>query len=117
MRERTWMRPNYLPLAENGKAVQIVLYYACFHAASALLLSRGFSSSKHTGVRSLLNEHFRKTGKLAAEHARTYNTLFELRLDADYADAFKLSAEEVHPLISSTEEFIDAVVRLINDRH
>ncbi len=111
------MRPNYLPLAENGKAVQIVLYYACFHAASALLLSRGFSSSKHTGVRSLLNEHFRKTGKLAAEHARTYNTLFELRLDADYADAFKLSAEEVHPLISSTEEFIDAVVRLINDRH
>ena len=31
-----------------------VCYYACFYAVSALLLSNGLSSSKHSGVRSLL---------------------------------------------------------------
>ena len=31
------------------------LYYACFYAASAILLLKGYSSPKHTGVRSLFH--------------------------------------------------------------
>ena len=34
------------------------LYYACFYAVSALLLTDGLSSSKHTGVRSLFNRYY-----------------------------------------------------------
>ena len=40
------------------------LYYACFYAVSALLVRHGLSSSKHTGVRSLFNRHYVKTGKV-----------------------------------------------------
>lgn len=40
------------------------LYYACFYAISALLAHHGLSSSKHTGVRSLFNKQYVKTGKI-----------------------------------------------------
>ena len=40
------------------------LYYACFYAVSGLLLQDGLSSSKHTGVRSLFNRHYVRTGKV-----------------------------------------------------
>jgi uncharacterized protein (UPF0332 family) len=36
------------------------LYYACFYAVSALLAQNEFSSSKHTGIRSLFNLNFVK---------------------------------------------------------
>ncbi len=31
------------------------LYYACFYATNAILIKHNLSSSKHTGVRSILN--------------------------------------------------------------
>jgi uncharacterized protein (UPF0332 family) len=59
------------------------LYYACFYAVSALLLRHGFSSSKHTGVRSLFNRHFVKTGKISKALAQIYNDLFARRQESD----------------------------------
>jgi uncharacterized protein (UPF0332 family) len=38
------------------------LYYACFYAVSALLLTRDFSTSKHGYLRSLMHREFVKTG-------------------------------------------------------
>ena len=55
------------------------LYYACFYAVSALLLKHGFTSSKHTGVRSLFNVHFVKPGRIAPRHGELYNELFSSR--------------------------------------
>lgn len=42
-------------LADHGHSNAAVnrLYYACFYAVSALLSSRGLSSARHSGVRSL----------------------------------------------------------------
>jgi uncharacterized protein (UPF0332 family) len=52
------------------------LYYSCFYAVSALLVRDGFSSSRHTGVRSLLNRHYVRTGMVPRDLARVYNDLF-----------------------------------------
>lgn len=49
------------------------LYYACFYAVSALLMKNGLSSSKHSGVRSLFNFNFVKTGKVPKDLARISN--------------------------------------------
>lgn len=49
------------------------LYYACFYGVSALLARHGLSSPKHTGVRSLFNRHYVKTGKTPKKLARIYN--------------------------------------------
>jgi uncharacterized protein (UPF0332 family) len=53
------------------------LYYACFHAVSALLVRDGFSSSMHAGVRSLFNRQYVQAGEIPKDLARTYNDLFE----------------------------------------
>ena len=36
------------------------IYYACFYATVALLLTKGLSSPKHNGVMALFNRHFVK---------------------------------------------------------
>ncbi len=48
-------------LLERGHVNTFVnrLYYACFYAVSALLLTSGLSSAKHSGVRSLF--HLKKS--------------------------------------------------------
>jgi uncharacterized protein (UPF0332 family) len=45
-------------------------YYAAFYAASALLLSEGLDTSKHSGVIALIHQHFVKSGKLNKEQGR-----------------------------------------------
>ena len=40
---------------EYGNTFVNRLYYACFYAVSALLLTRGLSSAKHSGIRSLFH--------------------------------------------------------------
>jgi uncharacterized protein (UPF0332 family) len=41
--------------ADRWNACVNRLYYSCFYAVSALLVRDGLSSSRHTGVRSLLS--------------------------------------------------------------
>ena len=89
------------------------LYYACFYAVSALLIQNDLSSSKHTGVRSLFNLHFVKTGKVPKDIARIYNDLFERRQESDYSDFFSFKESQILPLISQADIFIDYVLKLI----
>ena len=51
------------------------LYYACFYAVSALLLQKGLSSSKHTGVRSLFNQHYVKPRNVPRERLLKYTMI------------------------------------------
>jgi uncharacterized protein (UPF0332 family) len=89
------------------------LYYACFYAVSALLLQGGLSSSKHTGVRSLLNRHDVRTGKVPKELAPIYNDLFERRHEGDYMDFVDFEGAQVRPWIARAERFIDHIASLI----
>jgi uncharacterized protein (UPF0332 family) len=95
-------------LADAGRWNACVnrLYYSCFYAVSALLVHDGLSSSRHTGVRSLLNRHYVRTGKVPRELARIYNDLFERRQEGDYADFVRFQANQVLPWIPQTEAFI-----------
>jgi hypothetical protein len=46
------------------------LYYACFYAVSALLLTEGYSSPKHSGVRALFDQHWIVPGRLTKDMGR-----------------------------------------------
>ena len=83
------------------------LYYACFYAVSALLVRHGLSSSKHTGVRSLFNRQYVKTGKVPKNLARIYNDLFERRQEGDYIDFVRFQESQVLPWISKAEQLIE----------
>ncbi len=88
------------------------LYYACFYAISALLARDGLASSKHTGVRSLFNRHYVKTGKVPRELARIYNNLFERRQEGDYIDFVYFKEADVIPWISNAKKFVEHVTAL-----
>jgi hypothetical protein len=55
------------------------LYYACFYAVTALLLSKVLSSSKHSGVRALFHQNFVKNGLINKEMGKYYDKLFDTR--------------------------------------
>jgi len=92
------------------------LYYACFYAVSALLVQAGLSSSKHTGVRSLFNRHFVKTGKVTKEKARIFNDLFERRQEGDYMDFVSFEESQVRPWVPEAEAFVDSIAALTEMR-
>ena len=93
------------------------LYYACFYAINALLLSKNYSSSKHTGVRSLFNRHFVRTGKIPKELSKLYNALFEYRRQSDYEDLFQVDKELVKPWIPLSKDFIYFIEKLIKNKN
>ncbi len=89
------------------------LYYACFYAVSALLLTRNFSTSKHSYLRSLMHREFVKTGLMPPEMGDHFDLLFDNRLKGDYADFIRFKAEQVAGWLKPTEEFVDHIDRLI----
>ena len=56
-------------LLEQGHANTFVnrLYYACFYAVSALLLTKGLFSARHSGIRSFFHQNFVKTNLMNQE--------------------------------------------------
>jgi uncharacterized protein (UPF0332 family) len=90
------------------------LYYACFYAVSALLLRHNLSSYKHSGVRSLFNQHFVKTDRIARALAQGYNDLFARRQEGDYVDFVNFDGAQVKPWIEDAEQFVKAIADLIN---
>jgi len=113
--ERSWETyEEAMILAENNKWNACVnrLYYACFYAVSALLLKHGYSSAKHTGIRSLFNKNFVKKGLVKKEIALIHNLLFERRQEGDYKDFVKFHKVDVFPWLSDTKVFLDAINKL-----
>lgn len=89
------------------------LYYACFYAVSALLLTKGFSTSKHGYLRSLMHRELIKTGTIPGELGSHFDLLFNNRQKGDYSDFVRFSAEDVAIWLRPTEEFVDCIDRLI----
>jgi uncharacterized protein (UPF0332 family) len=89
------------------------IYYACFYAVSALLLSKDLSSPKHSGVLSLFNKHFVKTGLISVELGKFYSRLFDTRIESDYADFVTVDVKEISDNLKTAEFFISSVNSLI----
>lgn len=113
--ERAWEALREARLLADGElwsACVNRLYYACFYAVSALLMGRNLSSTKHTGLRSLFNLHFVKTGEVSRELGAIYNDLFENRKKADYMDFVRFQEDEVRPWIAEAELFVEKIAAL-----
>ena len=89
------------------------LYYACFYAVSALLLTRDFSTSKHSYLRSLMHREFVKTGLIPDELGKHFDLLFNNRMKGDYGDFVSFEAEDVSGWLEVTKKFIDHLEGLI----
>ena len=89
------------------------LYYACFYAVSALLLSKDIAARTHAGVISQFSENFVRTKLISMDHFKTYSKLMNWRSKGDYGDMYDFEEEDVMPLMQKTENFIKDVISLI----
>ncbi|MCE5323363.1 HEPN domain-containing protein [bacterium] len=105
-------------LLNAGFSVGVVnrLYYACFYAVSALLLSEGHAASKHSGVISLFDKHWIKPKRLNPEMSKFYHLLFDNRQKGDYADVFTFDHSDLTSWLNETKIFVNTLSNwLINN--
>jgi uncharacterized protein (UPF0332 family) len=90
-------------------------YYAMFYAGLALLATRMLGTNKHSGVLSLLGEHFVKTGQISVEAGRRLHQAFELRQKSDYREDFEPTREQTGEVLANARSFVEDVRRVWQD--
>jgi uncharacterized protein (UPF0332 family) len=98
-------------LFDLGYTIGVVnrTYYACFYAVSALLVSEGLSTSKHSGVLSLFSQHWIKTRRLDTELWDFYKDLFDMRLTGDYQDVPAFDRADAERWLGEAEDFVNQI--------
>ena len=89
------------------------LYYACYYAASALLLKNNIQANTHSGVKMMLGLHFISKGILSKELGKTFNTLFEKRHSNDYDDFVYCDHDTFNELYPQAQSFVQGVIELV----
>lgn len=85
------------------------MYYACYYAATAMLISLGIEVKSHDGVRLNLGSHVVMAGRLSPELGRFYSRLFSKRSTGDYDDFINHTLETVDELLPQARLFIDVL--------
>ncbi|MBQ7634504.1 MAG: HEPN domain-containing protein [Bacteroidaceae bacterium] len=91
------------------------MYYACYYAATAMLIAHGIEVKSHDGVRLNLGRHVVMTGLLSPEMGRFYSRLFSKRSTGDYDDFINHTLETVDELLPQARLFIGALLSQLNE--
>ena len=91
------------------------LYYAMFHAVSALLIHDKHKVGTHKGAVMMFGQHYVRTGVFSANEGRLYSQLQTMREKADYNSAWQTSEDIMAPLIGPATMFIDKIKDQIQD--
>lgn len=98
--------------AELSDAVVVNrLYYACFHAAQAVLYERGYEPESHGGVLSLFGSEVVVEGDASRDQGRFLNDLSTLRKQADYG--YEPLDEDIEELLHKTTSFVETMGELV----
>jgi uncharacterized protein (UPF0332 family) len=111
---KTLEEAKYMRKGDFFNAAVNRLYYACYYAATALLLARNIEANTHSGVKTMLSFHFVRTGLLSLEDGTTFSNLFDKRRSSDYEDFTFCDATLVDYLLPRSEDFVAAIEKLIN---
>ena len=89
------------------------LYYACYYAAVALLLTNDIPTQTHNGVKTMLGQHFIATGLLPISAGKTFAVLFNQRHSGDYDDFVYCDQEMFETFYPQAENFVNSVSELL----
>lgn len=100
-------------LKDNGfySIAMTRLYYACFYAATALLIHHNIYTKTHAGVKHKIHECFVAEGHMTKEECGCLSVLFEKRQACDYDAYVRATREEIEEFIPEAQTFIAAVKR------
>lgn len=85
------------------------LYYALFHAVSALLVHDKHEVGTHRGAVGKFSLFYVKTGLFSKEEGRLYSQLQSLREDGEYNCYIDIDKEDVEAKIEPTRMLIDKI--------
>lgn len=84
-------------------------YYAMFHAANAILLTRSIIVKTHTGLITQFGQAFILTGEIDKEYGRMLANAEELREKADYSVNSDITKEQAEYVLHDAGSFLKMV--------
>lgn len=89
------------------------MYYALFHAITALLVKDGHPVHSHLGVKIALGKYYVQTGVLTSDQGRLFSRLATLREKADYDCVFNATEDDIMIYIPAAKEMFNSVKQLV----
>ena len=108
---------DQVPILENAKLWDTLanrVYYAVFHAITALLIKNGLHAASHQGVSVLFSKHFVKEGLIDVEYGSFFARLENMREKSDYTCLFETTEDEVLPMIPKAKDMVSIIEGLLN---
>ena len=85
------------------------LYYALFHAVSALLINDGHGVGTHRGAVGAFGQFYVTTGDFSLQEGKLYSRLQAIRERSDYNCTYTATENDVAPLIVPVRDLIDKI--------
>ena len=106
------------PLQELGfwDTVAGRLYYALFHAVTAMFIYDGHHAATHRGVVRNFGKYYVLENVFTEEEGRFYSQLQSMRELADYNCKFQSTAENVLPMIENTINLIHKIKEYLKSK-
>ena len=92
------------------------LYYALFHAVSALLISDKHEVGTHRGAVNKFSLFYVKTGIFTPAEGRLYSQLQKLREDGDYNCSIDVDQSDVEGKVLPTRQLIAHIRRYLEEK-
>ncbi len=92
-------------------------YYAMLSATRALLAMEGLDSHKHSGVISLFNQNFVKTGTVSKDLGRLLMNAKDYREKGDYGDFIIANMEEAEEQLNAAKKLITEISEVIVQKY
>lgn len=90
------------------------LYYALFHALTALFVNDGVPVGSHNGAKIRFGKEYVLTGLATNEEGKLFSQMETMRERADYDATFTASEQLIHERFSAVEQMIEHIRQLMN---
>ena len=91
------------------------LYYAVFHAVSALLIFDKHEVNSHKGSHVIFSQYYIKTGKMPKNFGELYRKLERMREESDYNCTYDEEPEVLQSNIGPAKEMIDSIAAMVKE--
>ena len=91
------------------------LYYALFHAVSALLIHGHHPVNSHKGSHILFGNYYIRTGRLPKEYGTIYSQMEAIREEGEYNCTYKVTQDELQQKLPLAKEMIDTIASMVKE--
>ena len=95
----------------SSRSITNRAYYSMFYAVLSLFLKSevNIKTSKHSGVISIFDREFIKTGRLDKRYSEMLHDIFDARQEGDYKDLMEVAPQDAKEHVRQAKEFIEGI--------